>query len=94
MPVCDGYPGSTCCTTVAQQNGYIERIIGSIRRYLLDHLNVMGEAHLHRLFRAYEDYYNTWRTHPGLDKEAPMARPVHDRGRIMPKSILGGLHRA
>ncbi len=62
------------------QNGYVERVIGSIRRDLLDHVIVMGEAHLRRLLRAYADYYNTWRTHLGLDKDTPLGRPIHDRG--------------
>jgi len=55
---------------------------------------VMGEAHLRRLLRAYAEYYNTWRTHLGIDKDAPLAQPVHDRGRIMPMPKLGGLHHA
>ncbi len=76
------------------QNGYVERVIGSIRRDLLDHVIVMGEAHLRRLLRAYAEYYNTWRTHLGLDKDAPLARPVHDRGTITPMPKLGGLHHA
>ncbi len=76
------------------QNGYVERVIGSIRRDLLDHVIVMGEAHLRRLLRAYADYYNTWRTHLGLDKDTPSGRPIHDRGRITPMPKLGGLHHA
>jgi len=76
------------------QNGYVERVIGSIRRDLLDHVIVMGEAHLRRLLRAYADYYNTWRTHLGLEKDTPFGRPIHDRGRITPMPKLGGLHHA
>ena len=76
------------------QNGYVERVIGSIRRDLLDHVIVMGEAHLRRLLRAYADYYNTWRPHLGLDKDTPLGRPIHDRGRIRPMPKLGGLHHA
>jgi len=30
------------------QNGFAERLIGSIRRECVDHLIVLGEAHLHR----------------------------------------------
>jgi transposase InsO family protein len=76
------------------QNGYVERVIGSIRRDLLDHVVVMGEAHLRRLLRAYAEYYNTYRTHLGLDKDTPLGRPVHDRGAITPMPKLGGLHHA
>ena len=35
------------------QNGYAERLIGSIRRKCLDHIVVLGEAHLRRTLRAY-----------------------------------------
>ena len=70
------------------------RVIGSIRRELLDHMIVMGEAHLRQLLRAYADYYNTYRTHLGLDKDTPLGRPVQHCGRITPIPRLGGLHHA
>ena len=76
------------------QNGYVERVIGSIRRDLLDHVIVIDDAHLRRLLRAYANYYNTWRTHLGLDKDTPFGRPIHDRGRITLMPKLGGLHHA
>ena len=76
------------------QNGYVERVIGSIRRELLDHVIVMGEAHLRQLPRAYANYYNTYRTLLGLDKDTPLGRPVQHRGRITPIPKLGGLHHA
>jgi transposase InsO family protein len=31
------------------QNGFAERLIGSIRRECLDHIIVLGEAHLRRI---------------------------------------------
>jgi hypothetical protein len=64
------------------QNRYVERVIGSIRRELLDHVIVMGEGHLRRLLHDYASCCNTWRTHPGLDKDAPYTRPIHRRGTI------------
>ena len=76
------------------QNGYVERIIRSIRQEMLDHVIVMGEAHLRQLLRAYADYYNTYRTHLGLDKDTPLGRPVQHCGRITPIPRLGGLHHA
>ncbi len=76
------------------QNGYVERVIGSIRRELLDHVIVMGEGHLRRLLGAYADYYNSYRTHLGLNKDAPLGRPVYRHGAITSLSKLGGLHHA
>ncbi len=35
------------------QNGFTERLIGSIRRECLDHLVILGEAHLRRILRNY-----------------------------------------
>ena len=74
------------------QNGYVERVIGSIRRECLDHVIVFGEAHLQRVLDVYKDYYNVTRTHLSLDKNAPFPRPVMGVGSIRPRPILGGLH--
>jgi transposase InsO family protein len=41
------------------QNGFAERLIGSIRRECLDHVVVWGEAHLRRILKSYTDYYNS-----------------------------------
>jgi transposase InsO family protein len=40
------------------QNGFAERLIGSIRRECVDHFIVLGEAHLRRILRSYARYYN------------------------------------
>jgi transposase InsO family protein len=45
------------------QNGFAEWLIGSIRRECLDHLVILGEAHLRRILRTYAGYYNEIRTH-------------------------------
>jgi len=74
------------------QNGFAERLIGSIRRECLDHVIVLGEAHLHRILKSYADYYNTVRTHRSLHKDAPISRPIHQTGIIRSHPILGGLH--
>ena len=74
------------------QNGFAERLIGSIRRECLDHLVVLSEAHLRRILRRYADYYNNIRTHRSLDKDAPVFRPVQQVGSIASQTILGGLH--
>ena len=62
------------------QNGFAERLIGSIRRECVDHIVVLGEAHLRRILRSYARYYNDIRTHRSLDKDAPVSRPVQRIG--------------
>ena len=74
------------------QNGFAERLIGSIRRECLDHLVILGEAHLRRILRNYASYYNKIRTHRSLDKDAPAFRSVQQVGTITSYTILGGLH--
>jgi transposase InsO family protein len=74
------------------QNGFAERLIGSIRRECVDHMIVLGEAHLRRILKSYADYYNGIRTHRSLNKDAPVSRPVQRIGVINSRSILGGLH--
>ena len=74
------------------QNGYCERLIGSIRRDCLDHVVVFGERHLRQLLLSYANYYNQTRTHLSLNKDAPVSRAIQTVGRILPVPILGGLH--
>ena len=74
------------------QNGFVERLIGSIRRECVDHIIVLGEAHLRRILKSYARYYNETRTHLALDKDAPVSRPVQRTGVVRPLAILGGLH--
>ena len=74
------------------QNGYVERLIGSIRRESLDHLVVFDEAQLRRVLKNYASYYNQVRTHLSLDKNAPDFRRPQKLGHIASIPILGGLH--
>ena len=73
------------------QNGFAERLIGSIRRECADHIIVLGEAHLRRILKSYARYYNETRTHLALDKDAPLSRTVKRAGRILCRPVLGGL---
>ena len=74
------------------QNGFAERLIGSVWRDCLDHSIVLGAAHLRRILKSYARYYNETRTHLALDKDAPLSRTVKRAGRILCRPILGGLH--
>src|SRR5438045_1777095 len=74
------------------QNGFAERLIGSIRRECVDHVVVLGEAHLRRILTKYAAYYNELRTHRSLNKDAAIHRAIQQVGGIVSAPVLGGLH--
>jgi transposase InsO family protein len=74
------------------QNGYAERLIGSIRRECVDHIIVFGERHLRDVLLSYMKYYNETRTHLSLDKDAPVSRTIERTGHVLCRPVLGGLH--
>ena len=76
------------------QNPFVERVIGTICRELLDHVFVLNDGHLRRCLRSYLRYYNGSRTHLALDKDAlePRALESADHGRILALPLVGGLH--
>ncbi len=77
------------------QNGTAERVVGSVRRELLDHVVVLNEDHLRRLLREYVDYYNNERVHTAV-QDSPGGRTVESRPSSGAKVIgfprVGGLH--
>ena len=67
------------------QNPYIERVIGTLRRELLDHVIVLNQRHLERLLRQYlEQYYHVARPHQGLKGETPIEQQERLRGWTLP----------
>ena len=62
------------------QNGYAERLIGTVRCECLDRMLIFGEAHLRRILTLYACYYNQTRTHLSLQKDAPLGRAVQRYG--------------
>ena len=72
----------------------VERLIGSIRRECLDHVIVLGEAHLRRILGTYIGYYQGSRTHLSLDKDTPEPREVQPptMGEVIELPEVGGLH--
>ncbi|MCP4243605.1 MAG: transposase family protein [bacterium] len=76
------------------QNPYAERIIGTLRRELFDHVIVLNEAHLRRLITPYLEYYHTVRPHLSLDRNAPMPRPIQasGEGKVVAMPYVGCLH--
>jgi putative transposase len=77
------------------QSPYVERIIGTLRRELVDHIIVMNQRHLRRLLRTYvTEYYHGCRTHLSLGKDAPEPRSVEqpEIGEVIELPVVGGLH--
>jgi transposase InsO family protein len=74
------------------QNGYVERLIGTLRRECLDQVLIFNEAHLRKILSAYATYYNQARTHMALQKDAPLQRCVQRSGSIAAIPVLAGLH--
>jgi putative transposase len=76
------------------QNPYAERMIGTLRRELFDHVIVLDERHLRRRLDRYLRYYHGARTHLSLAKDAPDSRPVEppELGPVVALPQVGGLH--
>ncbi len=80
------------------QNPYAERVVGTIRRELLNHIIPLNEKHLDKLLKEYVDnYYNTNRTHQGINCQTPIKRPKYipiDAKNIKIKAtpVLNGLY--
>ncbi|MBK8793916.1 MAG: transposase [Holophaga sp.] len=78
------------------QNGAMERVFGSLRRELLDHVVVLNEDHLRRLLKEYFTYYHQDRTHLALGKDAPNGRleeiPPNAAALVEAQPRVGGLH--
>jgi len=60
------------------QNPYAERVIGTLRQELLNHIITFNEKHLHCLLKEYiDDYYNPHRTHQGISCKTPIPSPKY-----------------
>jgi putative transposase len=76
------------------QNPYVERLIGSIRREVLDHVIILNERHLWRVLQSYLGYYHRWRTHLSLLMDCPHPRSVQppEVGNVVAVPEVGGLY--
>ena len=79
-----------------RMNAHCERVIGTVRREVLDHVLVLNEAHARRVLAEYQNHYNGHRPHLARDQRPPdvveQPAPVHDLdGRRLPRTrVLGG----
>ena len=94
--------GITILRTVVQaprMNATCERLVGTLRRELLDRVLVLGAAHLRAVLAEYQDHYNTARPHQGIGQRVPDAEHQppcitagHSHARqIRRKTVLSGL---
>jgi putative transposase len=80
-----------------RMNAHCERVIGTIRREVLDHILVMNEAHARRVLAEYQEHYNRHRPHRSRDQLPPDAQEqpcaVHDfeARRLVRTRVLAGV---
>ena len=82
-----------------RMNAICERLVGTLRREILDRVLILGEAHLRTVLTEYQAHYNTARPHQGISQRVPDDEPDAPRAtmtdldneRIRRKSVLDGL---
>jgi len=52
-------------------NAICERLVGTLRRELLDRSLILGKAHLRAVLAEYQDHYNAARPHQGIGQRIP-----------------------
>ena len=80
-------------------NATCERLVGTLRREMLDRVLILGETHLRSVLAEYQAHYNTARPHQGIARRVPAdERDAHratltdvDTWHIRRKPVLGGL---
>ena len=60
-----------------RMNATCERLVGTLRRELLDRMLILGEAHLHAVLAEYQVHYNT----AGRTRASPNTSPDDERDR-------------
>jgi putative transposase len=82
-----------------RMNAICERLVGTLRRELLDRMLILGEGHLRAVLAEYQAHYNTARSHQGIAQRVPDDEPDAPRAtvtgidtqQIRRKPVLGGL---
>ena len=60
---------------VPRMNAICERLVGTLRRELLDRVLIIGERHLQAVLTEYQTHHNTARPHQGIAQRAPDDKP-------------------
>jgi len=80
-----------------RMNAHCERVIGTLRREVLDHLLTWNETHTRQVLDAYARHYNGHRPHqsrrqlPPLTQEHPLPMTTLTSHRLLRTRVLGGV---
>lgn len=89
-----GITGVRTAPRAPKMNAIAERGVRTMRTECLDHIMVINESHLRRVLTEFAAYYNRDRPHRSLALQSPVFKPVQPTGRVVSRSVLGGLHHA
>jgi transposase InsO family protein len=82
--------------STASLNAICERVIGTLRRELLDWTLILGERHLVLILREYVVHYNRHRPHQSRqqlppDSETQPVRDIADLRSVRRKPVVAGV---
>jgi len=78
-------------------NSHCERVIGTLRREVLDHILIVNTTHAHHVLTEYARHYNQHRPHQTRDQRppdtitSPLPIPHHNRSRVVRTRVLSSL---
>jgi putative transposase len=95
----DGLQIITTLPRTPRMNAICERVIGTLRRELLDRTLILGERHLAQVLREYRMHYNRHRPHQSRQQRPPNieTQPIRDAAepiglcRIRRNRVVAGL---
>ncbi|MBV9763700.1 MAG: transposase [Acidobacteriaceae bacterium] len=94
----DGIRILTSPPRAPRANAICERMIGTLRRELLDRVLILNERHLRRILTVYLHHFNTVRPHRTLAQLSPIQAETHPPRlidladyQVRHKAVLGGL---
>ena len=59
-----------------RMNAICERLIGTLRRELLDRILILNQSHLRAVLDEYQEHYNSARPHQGIGQRIPDGDPT------------------